>query len=142
MTGPSDEDLRDARLAYEKAVNLHDAGQDARALRAMKAVVRVVPDQPDYRSLLGYLMGREGERLHAARDHCRHAVEAEPYDPDFRARLGYVYMRAGLWSVAEKCFDEAIALDPQNELAIACRRKVAEPQKSGLFGSLKRLLGS
>lgn len=139
--GPSIEEERDARLAFQKAENLVESGQHDRALRAMAAVVRAVPDNADYLSLLGYLMAHQGEKLHAARDHCRRAVEAEPFNPDFHARLGYVYTQAGLINTAQQCFDEALRLDPRQPLARSHRESGGRGEGGGLLGSLKRILG-
>lgn len=139
---PSLDDERDARLAFQKAMNLMESGQNERAMRAMQVVVRAVPDRPEYPSLLGYLMACEGEKLHAARDYCRQAVEAEPYNPDFHARLGFVYLRAGLNNTAQQCFEQALQLDPSHELA---KRHVGKPSSAdspGLMGSIKKLFGS
>lgn len=139
--GPSIEEERDARLAFQKAENLVESGQHDRALRAMSAVVRTVPDNPDYISLLGYLMAHQGEKLHAARDYCRRSVEAEPFNPEFHARLGYVYTQAGLINTAQQCFDEALRLDPRQALALAHREGGGRGEGGGLLGSFKRLLG-
>jgi len=140
--GPSIEEARDASLAYQKAMNLMESGQYERALRAMMVVVRTVPDQPEYLSLLGYLMAREGEKLHTARDYCRQSVEAEPYNPDFHARLGFVYLRAGLNNTAQKCFQQALQLDPSHELASKHRGSGGGEEPAGLLGSIKKLLGT
>ena len=141
--GPTIDEARDARLAFEKARVLFDTGQLDKALRAMHAVVRTVPDQPDYQSFLGYLMALDGERLHAARDHCRRAVEAEPFNPEFHARLGFVYAKAGLQNTAEKCFEEALSRDPSNAIALRYRGKngVEGAPGAGLVTSFKRLFG-
>lgn len=140
-SGPTIEEARDARLAFQKALNLFDGGQADRALRAMQVVVRTVPDEPEYLSFLGYLMATEGEKLHAARDYCRQAVEGEPYNPEFHARLGYVYTRAGLNNTAAKCFEQALQLDPTHELALRHRRSGGgDDAGGGLLGSLKKLL--
>lgn len=138
--GPSIEEERDARLAFQKAESLVASDQHDRALRAMAAVVKAVPDNPDYLSLLGYLMAHQGEKLHAARDHCRRSVEAEPFNPLFHARLGYVYTRAGLTNTAQQCFNEALRLNPKEPLALAHRDPSSAREGGGLVGSLKRLL--
>ena len=140
--GPTVEQVRDARLAFDKALALIENGDHERALRAMHAVVRAVPDEPEYRSLLGYLMAREGEKLHTARDHCRHAVEAESYNPDFHARLGYVYLRAGLANTAMQCFDEALGLDPKHALARELRSKGSPKDEGGFVATVRRFFGS
>jgi tetratricopeptide (TPR) repeat protein len=136
-SGPSDEELQDAERAYQRAVDLLDSGRSEPALRAMQAVVRVAPRFPRYRSLLGYCLALEGQNLHAARDHCRYAVEAEPFEADHQARLGFVYQQAGLQRTADKCFDEALRIEPRN--AIAMSHYSAEEEGGGLFGAVKRI---
>lgn len=138
--GPTIDEERDARLAFQKAETLLASDQHDRALRAMAVVVKAVPDNPDYLSLLGYLMAHQGEKLHAARDHCRRSVEAEPYNPLFHARLGYVYTRAGLTNTAQQCFNEALRLNPKEPLALAHRDSSNTREGGGLVKSLKRLL--
>ena len=139
--GPSLEEERDARTAFHKAEQLMESDQHDRALRAMLAVVKVVPENPDYLSLLGYLMAHEGEKLHAARDYCRRAIEAEPFNPEFQYRLGYVYAQAGLTNTAQQYFEEALRLHPKHEGALLLRDRGAGGAGGGLLGSLKRLLG-
>lgn len=138
----SPDDERDARNAYLKVQAWLEIDEYEKALRAMRAIVRAVPDNPEYESTYGYLMALVGERLHAARDHCRRAVEAEPIQPDFQARLGYVYLKAGLHARAQAFFEEALRLQPSNELARRYRGGTsATPQKAGLGSHLKRLFG-
>ena len=138
--GPSDEELQDAERAYQRAVDLLESGRSEHALRAMQAVVRVAPRFPRYRSLLGYCLALEGQNLHAARDHCRYAVEAEPFEADHQARLGYVYQQAGLQRTAEKCFEEALRIEPRNAIAMSHHR--GEESSGGLLGALKRIFGA
>ena len=138
-TGPSEEELQDAERAYQRALDLLDSGRSEHALRAMQAVVRVTPRFPRYRSLLGYCLALEGQNLHAARDHCRYAVEAEPFEADHQARLGFVYQQAGLQRTADKCFEEALRIEPRNAIALS-HHDVGE-RSGGILGSLKRILG-
>jgi len=138
-TGPTDEELQDAERAYQRAVDLLDSGRSEPALRAMQAVVRVAPRFPRYRSLLGYCLALEGQNLHAARDHCRYAVEAEPFEADHQARLGFVYQQAGLQRTADKCFEEALRIEPRN--AIAVGHYEVNDESGGFLGTVKRIFG-
>jgi curved DNA-binding protein CbpA len=137
--GPSEDELLDAERAYHRAIDLLDSGRNDSALRAMEAVVRVAPRFSRYRSLLGYCLALQGQNLHAARDHCRYAVEAEPFEADHQARLGFVYEQAGLSRTAGKCFEEALRLEPRNDIAL--RHYSPDQQSGGFFGSLKRIFG-
>lgn len=136
---PSQEELNDAERAFQRAEDLLQSGRSEPALRAMQAVVRVAPRYPRYRSLLGYCLALEGQNLHAARDHCRYAVEAEPFEADHQARLGFVYQQAGLQRTADKCFEEALRIEPQN--AIARANYDGQAESGGLMGLVKRIFG-
>ena len=136
---PSEEELRDAERAFRRAMDILETGRSEPALRAMQAVVRVAPRFARYRSLLGYCLALEGQNLHAARDHCRYAVEAEPFEADHQARLGVVYQQAGLSRTADKAFQEALRIEPRN--AIALSHYTAEDDSGGFLGSLKRIFG-
>lgn len=138
-TGPSEEELRDAERAFSRAEDLLASGRSEAALRAMQAVVRVAPRFPRYRSLLGYCLALEGQNLHAARDHCRYAVEAEPFEADHQARLGFVYQQAGLQRTADKCFAESLRIEPRN--AIALSHHDVPQETGGILRSLKRIFG-
>ncbi len=132
------EESRDARLAVMKVENLLEVGDVETALQIMAAVVRTVPDEPDYQSLYGYTLALNGQRLHAARDYCRRALAAEPHNADRHAYLGYVYLRAGLKKSAEQCFEEALRLNPTHQLA--CENMGSNSgSEGGLFSGLRRI---
>jgi curved DNA-binding protein CbpA len=139
VSGPSEEELRDAERAYQRAEDLLSSGRSEPALRAMHAVVRVAPRIPRYRSLLGYCLALESRNLHAARDHCRYAVEAEPFEADHQARLGFVYQQAGLQRTADKCFAEALRIEPRNPIALSHHESQAG--SGGFLGAVKRIFG-
>jgi len=139
VAGPSEEELRDAERAFQRAEDLLASGRSESALRAMQAVVRVAPRFPRYRSLLGYCLALEGQNLHAARDHCRYAVEAEPFEADHQARMGFVYQQAGLQRTADKCFSESLRIEPHN--AIALSHHDLPTSSGGVFGAVKRIFG-
>lgn len=132
------DDIRNARQAFMRAEELLEAGAVERAGTVMQAVVRVMPDEPDYLSLFGYALALDGKRLHLARDLCRRASEAEPYNTEFKARLGYVYHRAGLQKTADVIFTEILAVQPNHPIA-AAHKNGASNGSGGLVGALKRL---
>lgn len=133
------EEEKNARLAYMKAESLLEAGDVTKAIQLMEAVVRTVPEEPDYQSLYGYALAMNGERLHRARDACRRALEAEPQNADFHAHLGYVYLRAGLKQTAESCFAAALCINPVHPIA-RVHKNVEQKASGGLFSGLKRIL--
>jgi len=140
--GPTLEQEKDARMAYMKAESYLEQGNHEQAARIMRAVARTVPDNPEYLSLAGYLQALEGgDRLHAARDLCQKAVEAQPFNALFLARLGFVYEEVGLRSRAESYYAQALAKNPKQPLALSRQRASASAASSGLLGALKRLFG-
>lgn len=132
------EEEKHARLAYMKAESLLESGDVTKAIQLMEAVVRTVPDQPEYQSLYGYALAMNGERLHRARDACRRALEVEPQNADYHAHLGYVYLRAGLKQTAESCFAEALRINPVHPIARVHKADEARAT-GGLFSGLKRI---
>ena len=53
--GPTIEEEKDARMGFMKAETLLEQGNHEQAARVMRAVVRTVPENPEYLSLAGYL---------------------------------------------------------------------------------------
>lgn len=139
--GPTLDEERDARFAFDKAEALMAQGSHDQALRVMKAVVRTVRDNPEYLSLAGYLEALVGKgSMHRARDLCQMAVEAQPYNAEFLARLGYVYQEVGLDSRAQHYFESALAKDPKQAIARAHHRATAK-KSGGLVGAIRGLFG-
>jgi curved DNA-binding protein CbpA len=140
--GPTLEEERDARMGFMKAEDFLEDGQHEQAQRLMTAVVRTVPDNPDYLSLAGYLQALEGgERLHGARDLCQKAVEAQPFNALFLARLGFVYEEVGLRARADAYYDRALAKDSKQPLASSRRRGPSAQASQGILASMKRIFG-
>ncbi len=140
--GPTLEEEKDARMGFMKAEGLLEQGQYDQARRVMDAVVRTVPDHPDYLSIAGYLQALAGgERLHRARDLCQKAVQAQPFNALFLARLGFVYEEVGLQSRADLYYDKALAKDPRQALASSRRRGGSSSRAGGLLGSIRRIFG-
>lgn len=139
--GPTLAETRDARAGFMKAEDLIDRGDVDNAVRVMSAVVRTVPDEPEFMSLLGYALGLAGEKLHRARDLCRRALEAEPYNLEFKARLGYVYHRAGLQKTADEYFQSVLKTQPEHPIASVYITGGSKGKGGGLMGTLKGLFG-
>ncbi len=127
--------------AYIRAEQLVDEGRFRDAARLMQAVVRIENSDPKYLSLAGYALAAAGESLHKARDLCRRAVEAEPYNATYQARLAFVYRAAGLESLAERFYAEALRLDPTQPLARQAAGVRGRPDGGGgLLGALRSRL--
>lgn len=140
--GPTLEEERDARMGFMKAENLLEQGNHEQADRVMRAVVRTVPENPEYLSLAGYLQALQGgDRLHTARDLCQKAVEAQPFNALFLARLGFVYEEVGLRTRADYYYEKALAKNPKQRLAASRLRGSASHPSPGLLGAVKRLFG-
>jgi curved DNA-binding protein CbpA len=132
---------KDAGRAYLKAEQLVDEGRYKDAARLLLAILKIEPSNPVYLSLTGYALAAVGEGLHRARDCCRRAVEMEPYNATYLARLGFVYERAGLDSLAERYYAEALQIDPAQSLARPRPRRVDAKSGGGLMGSLRAVFG-
>jgi len=137
--GPSLAEVRDARAGFMKAEDLIERGDVDNAVRVMTAVVRTVPDEPEFMSLLGYALGLAGEKLHRARDLCRRALEAEPYNMEFKARLGYVYHRAGLQKTADEYFQSVLKAQAGHPIASVYVTGGDAGNRGGLLGAIKGL---
>lgn len=137
---PTFAEARDARRLFMKAEALMETGETEKALMALRAIVKAVPNDPEYQSVYGYLLAQTGEKLHEARDACRRALAAEPYNAEYHARLGYVYLRAGLQNSARQCAEKALEINPRLPLAQELNFDL-EPGNKGLGSILKGLFG-
>lgn len=137
---PTFAEARDARRLFMKAEALMDTGESDKALTALRAIVKAVPNDPEYQSVYGYLLAQTGEKLHEARDACRRALAAEPYNAEYHARLGFVYLKAGLQNSARQCAEKALEINPRLPLAQELNFDL-EPGNKGLGSILKGLFG-
>lgn len=137
---PTFAEARDARRLFMKAEALMETGETDKALTALRAIVKAVPNDPEYQSVYGYLLAQTGEKLHEARDACRRALAAEPYNAEYHARLGYVYLRAGLQNSARQCAEKALEINPKLPLAQELNFDL-EPGSKGLGSMIKGLFG-
>jgi curved DNA-binding protein CbpA len=142
LRGPSLEEVRDARRAYQRIDKLLEQEDVERAAEVLRVINKTVPNEAEYQSKYGYVLALQGDNLHKARDLCRRAVQAEPFNADFHAQLGFVYLQAGLVKTSQECFRTALAYDPTHELAVRYQDGVDNgPRGGGLLGRLGSLFG-
>jgi tetratricopeptide (TPR) repeat protein len=105
------------------AISHRSAHDWMKAADAFAQVLRLRPDHAgalSERALTLLALGRQAEAV----DHARLAVQVEPRDAGWRCNLGVVHMEAGQWDEARSALDEALDLDPGNEIMRRCRREL------------------
>ncbi len=75
------------------------------------------PDNSLYCSWLGISLSHIPGKLHEAKTLCEKAVKLSPNNADYRVNLAIVYRDAGIKSLADKYFREALEIDPDNQRA-------------------------
>jgi tetratricopeptide (TPR) repeat protein len=99
------------------------AGRLDDAIEALRQAVEIAPDDPYARRNLGGLLGNKG-LLAEALGHLREAVRLLPTDQQAVYGLAQALMKLGgddRIAEADKLLSQAIALDPDTELAERCR---------------------
>jgi len=104
-TGESPEALLAAGM------ELHRAGDLARAAEIYGRVLAAVPDHPDALHLLG-VVALQQDRLEDAIRSISAAIAANPATAAYHANLGNAWRKGGVLDRAVACFDRALALDP------------------------------
>ncbi len=100
------------RLAdkYQKTGNLGEAAAQ------LEMVHREDPNYPGIDRRLANLKDEIGQLQTSIKEHEKRLAE-NPKDPVRHNDLGWVYYDLGSWSQAEKCFRQAVALNPTYQLA-------------------------
>lgn len=104
-------DPLDADAGFVAAVALAETGRVSDALKAIGAVIRAVPGNPEYlaqQARILLLARREGDALTSARA----AVEQGPSDPLVLDTIGCVFARLGAHDEALPLFEQAVAAQP------------------------------
>lgn len=100
----------EARLAG--AMELHRAGEIARAAEIYRQVLDLVPGQPDALHLLG-VVALQQNRLEDAIRSISAAIAAAPNVAAYHANLGNAWRKGGAFDRAIACYDRALTLDPE-----------------------------
>jgi tetratricopeptide (TPR) repeat protein len=108
------ERIATAESMYRKAEIMLRMGDFAGALRFLRPAVQLVPDDPAYRSGLGWALHKKNPpETAAAREHLARAVELAPDDATARFRLGVVLRALGDDDAAKAQLELARRLDPR-----------------------------
>jgi curved DNA-binding protein CbpA len=116
-----------AEYYYQQGRSRNDQKDHYGAVTLLREAVKLDPKKPHYHFHLGVALlknprtRREGE-LHLVR-----AAELDPFNSQIRVRLGLLYKEAGLPKKSDHYFREALALDPDNRVAL---RELSASKKS------------
>jgi tetratricopeptide (TPR) repeat protein len=119
---PKPLDIRSRRKAaamlYEEGRRFFAVGQYYETIQVLKDAVRLEPDGADYHKLLARALSENPKWRRQAAQHFGRAIELEPFDLECYLGLALVFEASGMSSRARKYFEEALTLDPGNELAL------------------------
>ena len=96
-----------------EAAALQAAGHWDGAEELLRHVVTLAPDDAVARLQLGVLLGRQ-DKLDEAMSHLSVAVARNRQLPDVHNALGNIYLLKGDRDSAQRCYDEALKLNPQS----------------------------
>jgi curved DNA-binding protein CbpA len=102
---------------YEKGRDLYKSRKYRTASMAFHTATNLDPDNPLYYSWLGISLSHIPGKLHEAKTLCEKAVKLSPNNADYYVNLAIVYKDAGIKSMADKYFREALNIDPDNQRA-------------------------
>lgn len=114
----TDETIKNrAERLYQEGMEAYRMGDYNRAIEFLQICANLVPTNARYLSSLGIAYSKKKRRLHEARDWCEKAIKLEPYNANYYVNLAIVYKEAGLNKLAQRYFDQALKLDPENKRA-------------------------
>ena len=96
-----------------EAAALQAAGHWDGAEDLLRHVVAVAPDDAVARLQLGILLGRQ-DKLDEAMSHLSIALARNRQVPDVHNALGNIYLLKGDRDSAQRCYDEALKLNPRS----------------------------
>ncbi|MEK7307695.1 MAG: DnaJ domain-containing protein [Nitrospirota bacterium] len=102
---------------YEQGRDFYKSKKYRSASRSFHTAMNLDPDNSLYCSWLGISLSHIPGKLHEAKTLCEKAVKLSPNNADYRVNLAIVYRDAGIKSLADKYFREALEIDPDNQRA-------------------------
>ncbi len=102
---------------YEQGREFYKSKKYQSASRSFHTAMNLDPDNSLYCSWLGISLSNIPGKLHEAKTLCEKAVKLSPNNADYRVNLAIVYRDAGIKSLADKYFREALEIDPDNQRA-------------------------
>ncbi|MCD6385749.1 DnaJ domain-containing protein [Candidatus Sumerlaeota bacterium] len=106
-----------ARRAFNKGVQVFNAGDYPRALSFFEVAVNNAPENPTYLGYLALSLVKSRKGLNRAVDLCKKAIQIEPFNIEHLLRLGEVYETIGSLSLAKKTYEEVLRWDNKNPVA-------------------------
>lgn len=106
-------DFAEAHALLGHALAQLASGETPRAREHLEAAVRLAPDSPLARSLLGLYLLRRGDPA-GARPHLEAAYDLDPTNPAIALYLGLTYADLGNYLVADVWLSEATRLAPED----------------------------
>ena len=103
-----------ARVYLSNGAKAFKAGDVAAAIEAFDMAVKHNPDDPKAHHYLALAASRVPSMLRQAVQAVETAVQKEPYNPVFLKDAGVLCRRVGLFSKAERYFEEALKWDQGN----------------------------
>ena len=137
---------RTAEYYYQQGRARLDRKEYHVAVHMLREAVKLDPNKPHYHYHLGMALVRNPRTRREAEQHLVKAAELDPYNAQIRLRLGLLFKEAGLPKKAEHYFKEALAMDPNNRIALrelgggaAKKGEATSIWKSDIGGIAKRI---
>jgi hypothetical protein len=111
---------RDSLTLFAYARALHDAGNTKAAVRTLRDIVRMEPDDEGAQMAIGSFQLTENtpEGNVRALEHLRSLQGRIPWSRDYGHALGLAYVRAQLWNEASEIYERSLAEDPDDAKAL------------------------
>ncbi len=138
---------RQADVKFRQAKTLYNLGRYEDALILLEEAINLKKTKADYFLLLAMTETKIPAFQKRAEEHFLKAAELEPWNAEAYVGLGMLYKTEGLPTRATKCFQRALELDKNHELAKKELEALGKGKKKGglkglfsldIFGSKKK----
>lgn len=124
-----------AKKSFSEGKALFEQEQYLKSLPYLREATHLNPTHAKYRALLASAFSKLPQHRKEAEEQFLRAIELEPQNAFFYATLGSFYLEVNLASRARKYFEQALKIDPANEVALrALGRRPARIKKQKSFG--------
>lgn len=113
------------RLLFLAGVYMEKSGDPAQAMKTMRELVKIQPENSSALNFLGYLIVEEGGDLKEARQLIERALEIRPGDGAYLDSLGWCYFKMGDVDKAEELLLRAIKKSPDEGVIMEHLAEVA-----------------
>jgi len=138
---------KQAEVKFRQAKTLYGLGRYEDALILLEEAIQLKKNKADYFLLLAMVESKIPTFRRRAEEHFLKAAELEPWNAEAHVGLGILYKAEGLPARATKCFQRALELDADHELALRELEALGKGKKKGglkglfsisLFGPKKK----